>query len=162
MSANVRMSQTTSDSAGVRFPPPLAYLAGLIAGVLLGRVLPGSLPHTLALTVAGIALILSGLSLVLFSAGLFRQRGTNINPTRPSTILVTDGPYRFTRNPMYVGLVLIYAGIALLLASLWALLVLVPVLVIIRYLVIAKEERYLLKKFGGEYRTFTGRVRRWI
>lgn len=156
------MSPTSPDSAGVWFPPPLVYLAALIAGILLGRVLPGTLPHTALLNVVGVALLVLGLSLMISARVVLVKRGTNINPARPTTALVADGPYRFTRNPMYVGAAAFYAGVALLFASLWALIFLVPVLVIIRYLVIAKEEQYLLDKFGDEYRRFTGLVRRWI
>ncbi|PZR55835.1 MAG: isoprenylcysteine carboxyl methyltransferase [Candidatus Meridianibacter frigidus] len=152
----------SANSAGVRFPPPLLYLIGLVAGILLGRLLPGTLPRTPLAVAVAVAFILIGLPLMSFARGLFLKRGTNVNPTRPSTVLVTDGPYRYTRNPMYVGVAAIYVGIALIFLSLWALILLVPILIIIRYFVIAKEERYLLGVFGDEYRSFAHRVRRWI
>lgn len=85
-----------------------------------------------------------------------------MNPNLPVMALVTDGPYRFTRNPMYVGLSCIYLAIALWCASLWACVLLIVVLLIIRYAVIAREEGYMTAKFGDEYRAFTSRVRRWI
>jgi len=75
---------------------------------------------------------------------------------------VVQGPYRFTRNPMYVGLAALYAGVTLLVNSLWPLLLLPVVLVVIRWRVIAREEAYLERKFGDVYRTYTTRVRRWL
>ena len=90
------------------------------------------------------------------------RAGTNIRPDLPTTALVTEGPFRFTRNPLYLGLTLMYAGIALLIPGTWPLLLLVPVLLVMRWGVIAREERYLERKFGEPYRAYLGRVRRWL
>jgi protein-S-isoprenylcysteine O-methyltransferase Ste14 len=92
----------------------------------------------------------------------FRRAGTSPDPHEPTTALALDGPYRLTRNPMYLGMALVQGGLALAGNALWPLLALVPVIWVIRTQVIDKEERYLEAKFGGEYRAFKERVRRWI
>ena len=83
-------------------------------------------------------------------------------PMKPTTALVTSGPYRVTRNPMYVGMAFLYAGLALSLGVIWALALLPAVLLMVDRLVIAREERYLEAKFGEEYRDYKRRVRRWL
>jgi protein-S-isoprenylcysteine O-methyltransferase Ste14 len=153
---------SASDSAGVRFPPPFIYLIALVLGIFGGRLLPGALPRGPWLVVIGSVFFLAGLALAGSAIGLFRANRTNVNPNAPVTALVTSGPYRFTRNPMYVGLALVYLAVAIWTASLWACVLLVAVLIIIRYAVIAREERYMTAKFGDAYISFTSRVRRWF
>jgi len=91
-----------------------------------------------------------------------RRAGTNVRPDQPATAIVVDGPFRFTRNPLYLGLTGLYAGVALLVDALWPLLLLVPLLVIVKWGVIHREERYLEAKFGETYRLYKARVRRWL
>src|SRR6185369_15692971 len=112
----------------------------------------------------GAAVALAVVALLLGFGALFRFRraGTNPEPWRPTTAIVTSGVYRFTRNPMYLGMVLLYAAIAVAADSVVALVLLVPLLVVIRYGVIAREERYLVAKFGDEYRRYQASVRRWL
>lgn len=149
-------------SSGVPFPPPLAYMGFLVLGWAAGRLapLPGFAdgwadPVALVCSVAGLALMFSAL-------GLFRRAGTDPLPFRPTTALVFAGPYRFTRNPMYLGMALVYAGAALLFDLTWALLLLPIVVLVIQTQVIAREERYLDATFGEEYRAYRRRVRRWL
>lgn len=92
----------------------------------------------------------------------FRDASTSIVPVRPSTALVTSGPYQLTRNPMYVGMAFLYAGLALLLGVIWALALLPAVLLAVDRIAIAREESYLEAKFGAEYRAYRDRVRRWL
>jgi protein-S-isoprenylcysteine O-methyltransferase Ste14 len=92
----------------------------------------------------------------------FRSARTSMVPMKPSTALVTSGPYLATRNPMYVGMAFLYAGLALLLGVIWSLAFLPAVLLMVDRFVIAREERYLEAKFGEEYRAYKGRVRRWL
>jgi protein-S-isoprenylcysteine O-methyltransferase Ste14 len=156
------MDAQARDSAGVKVPPPLIYLAGLIIGFLAGKWLPNfSVPVVVSRTLGG---LLIGLGTVLaFSAmRAFRKVGTTIRPDRPATTLANAGPYRFTRNPMYLSMAFAYAGIAILGQSLWALLILPAVLLVIRYRVIAREEPYLERQFGETYTNYKARVRRWI
>jgi protein-S-isoprenylcysteine O-methyltransferase Ste14 len=150
------------DSAGVVFPPPFIYLAGLLLGIYGGRLLPGALPSSPVLTLLAYVLLALGLLIALSAFAQFHAKQTNVNPNRPATALVFNGPYRFTRNPMYVGLTCVYLAVTLWTHSLWALILLIAVLLIVRYAVIAREERYLTKKFGDAYLAYTARVRRWL
>jgi protein-S-isoprenylcysteine O-methyltransferase Ste14 len=107
------------------------------------------------LFVVSVALSASGI-------GMFRRSRTSIVPVRPATTLVVSGPYRFTRNPMYVGLALFTVALALLMDIWWPVLLLVPVLLAIQWFVIAREEEYLERRFGADYIAYTQRVRRWM
>ena len=91
-----------------------------------------------------------------------RRAGTNVNPRDPTTAIVVEGPFRFSRNPLYLSLILAYLGITLLVNALWPLLLLPPLLVVLHWGVIAREERYLEAKFGESYRVYKARVRRWL
>ena len=150
------------DTAGVVAPPPLIYLAGLILGFVLEVLLPGvDLPAWLEWG-AGALLVVAGLGLLLWFNTLFSRKGTAVEPWKPTTAIVTTGPYRFTRNPAYLGMALTYVGIAALSSAVWVLLPLPVVLAVIDRGVIAREERYLERKFGAEYLAYKSRVRRWI
>jgi protein-S-isoprenylcysteine O-methyltransferase Ste14 len=152
------------DNANVRFPPPLLYLGALLLGWLAGRILGiegWESYRELSLFVGGVFALI-GIVLILWAAGLFRRAGTNIRPREPANALVLTGLYRNTRNPMYLGMTLLYFGVAVLLHSLVAILLLVVVLVIMQTQVIAREERYLEGRFGDDYRAYKKRVRRWI
>jgi protein-S-isoprenylcysteine O-methyltransferase Ste14 len=92
----------------------------------------------------------------------FWRMRTSIVPIRPATALVIGGPYRFTRNPMYVGLGFLTVALGLLLDSWWPILLVIPTLMCIRQFVILPEERYLRRRFGGEYDAYTRQVRRWL
>lgn len=96
------------------------------------------------------------------AAARFKRARTNPVPWRPATALVTDGPYRFTRNPMYLGMAALYAGIALGAGLLWGLALLPVVLAAIQVAVIAREEAYLERVFGDQYRVYRATVRRWL
>lgn len=153
------------DNANVRFPPPLIYLGFLLIGVWMGQWL--HLPRfDLGDTARNLlGWILTGIGVLVgpvAGAGLFRLRGTAIIPVKPASRLVTSGIYRWTRNPMYLGLALIYAGVAILFDSLLALLLLIVVVAVIQTYAIAREEAYLDRTFGDEYRAYKSRVRRWI
>lgn len=152
------------DHPGVIAPPPLIYLGFLLAGWGLGRLagLPAIGGDAVArVAVAGL-LIGVGLALELWAIGAFRRRRTAVQPWKPSTALVAEGPYRFSRNPIYLGFAVTYLGLALALNSWLALALLVPCLLVVDRGVIAREERYLSAKFGASYDTYRGRVRRWI
>jgi protein-S-isoprenylcysteine O-methyltransferase Ste14 len=152
------------DNANVRFPPPLIYLGFLVLGIWAGRMLgiPGLPIDRVSLRIIGWIVIATGIVANFFGAGLFHRLRTAIIPFKPATRLVTSGIYRWTRNPMYLGLALLYAGIAILFDSLLALVLLTPVIAIIRSYVISREEAYLERTFGDEYRAYKARVRRWI
>jgi protein-S-isoprenylcysteine O-methyltransferase Ste14 len=150
------------DTAGVVAPPPLIYLGGLALGFVLEAFLPSaSLPGAVRWPL-GVLLVLAGLTLLGSFSAAFRRQQTAVEPWRPTTSIVTVGPYRLTRNPAYLGMALVYVGIALLASALWVLLPLPVVLAVIDTGVIRREERYLERRFGAEYVAYKRGVRRWI
>lgn len=140
----------------------MVYLAGFACGLLGEAVVPSpGLPGWLRVggAVAGIVLLL----LLDTRAMLrFRRHGTPVNPARPAEALVTDGPYRFTRNPMYIGMACAYAGAAVGAGALWSLALLPGVLFVIDRVIIPREERHLTERFGEDYDRYRRRVRRWL
>jgi protein-S-isoprenylcysteine O-methyltransferase Ste14 len=154
--------QNGRDTAGVVAPPPLIFLTGLAVGFGLEALLPGtSLPGILR-WVGGGVLVVAGVALLATFNPAFPRRGTAVEPWKPTTAIVTTGPYRLTRNPAYLGMALVYIGIALLAGALWVLVPLPVVLIVIDRMVIALEERYLERKFGREYLDYKDGVRRWV
>jgi protein-S-isoprenylcysteine O-methyltransferase Ste14 len=154
-----------TDTPGVRILPPFVYLGGLIIGYAIWwfwpvPVVPAEWSFAIRVT-GGVAVVL-GFWVMLSAVMAFRRIDEDPNPMEPTSTLTFDGPYRFTRNPMYVGMALILGGLALAGNALWPLVALVPVIWVIRTQVIAKEEHYLEAKFGGEYVAFKERVRRWL
>jgi protein-S-isoprenylcysteine O-methyltransferase Ste14 len=150
------------DHAGVWVPPPLIYLVLFVLGVFLHQVMPLRIPPVFPARAA--ALFFLGCYMLLFgwSYVLFRRAETSLVPVKPSTALVVHGPYRLTRNPMYLSLVCLYVAVALWFEVGWAL-ILVPLVVLaVQRLAITNEERYLEEKFGDAYREYRAHVRRWI
>ena len=153
-----------SDTAGVLAPPPALYGAGLIVGLVLQVLHPVHIASSTGgmLRGVGIALVVVGLLLSTAVMRVFGAARTPVPPYRPTTRLVFEGPYRFSRNPDYIGQALVYAGIALVANSWWPLFTLPLVLFVVQRFVIEREERYLEGKFGEEYREYRARVRRWL
>ncbi len=150
------------DRPGVRIPPPLIYIAAFVGGVALELVFPiAGLPSTLAVVAASICVAI-WLALDGWAMLLFRGARTSVVPMKPTTALVTSGPYRVTRNPMYVGMAFLYVGLALALGVIWSLAFLPVVLLVVDRVVIAREESYLEAKFAEEYHEYKKRVRRWM
>lgn len=150
------------DAPGVIARPPFIYLGFLALGLGLDWLWPYPLlPETVQYALGG-ALFALGLGVVLASFRRFQAAGTNVDPHKPSTAILTEGPYRFSRNPIYIGLTAAYAGIGIAVDAPWVWVLLLPTLVVMRYGVIAPEERYLERKFGAEYLDYKARVRRWI
>lgn len=150
------------EESGLRIHPPVMYLAALVVGVGLNllwsiRVLPG--PWGI---VVGIAVIAAGVAIMPPVLLRFRRAGTTFHPHKAASSLITDGPYRFSRNPAYVALTLWYLGIGFVLNNAWVLLLAIPVLLVMDRRVIAREERYLEATFGEPYRQYKSRVRRWL
>jgi protein-S-isoprenylcysteine O-methyltransferase Ste14 len=156
------MPTSSPDHSGVAVPPPLLYAIPLAAGLLLHRAHPIVLmPRGVAVPL-GLLLVALGLGLGGFAMASFLRARTSPIPVKPTTAIVETGPYRLTRNPMYVGLAALYLGITLWVDSLWPILFLPVVLFTIQRFVIAREERYLEGKFGDQYRGYKARVRRWL
>ncbi|HYU62130.1 MAG TPA: isoprenylcysteine carboxylmethyltransferase family protein [Solirubrobacterales bacterium] len=150
------------DVAGVVAPPPLIYGAALLAGFVLEALLPSfEFPALVRWPVGALLAIAGGVFLRSFIAA-FRRAHTPVAPGSPTTALVTTGPYRITRNPAYLGFALLYTGIAILAQAPWAFVTLVPALVVVDRMVIAREERYLERRFGDDYRRYMATTRRWL
>jgi protein-S-isoprenylcysteine O-methyltransferase Ste14 len=142
--------------------PPLVYLGFLLLGILTDLIWPTTLGAFPTRLVLGGAFLATGLVLAAWAVRTFARAGTHVEVYRPATVLVTQGPYRLSRNPIYLGLSVAHVGAAILANSLWALLLLLPALALIRYGVIAREEEYLERRFGEAYRRYKNAVRRWI
>jgi protein-S-isoprenylcysteine O-methyltransferase Ste14 len=153
------------DTAGVIAPPPLVALGAVILGVLLDWLMPAYLLSAVLTRngriVISVLLIAAGLALALAGRGTFVRSGTNVNPFKPSSVLVTTGIFAYVRNPMYVGLGCLVAGIGVALASDWTLVMLVGAALLIHFGVVKREERYLEAKFGAAYRSYMSTVPRY-
>jgi protein-S-isoprenylcysteine O-methyltransferase Ste14 len=156
------MSSDEQDKAGVVAPPPLIYLGVLVFSLLLNRRFPiAFLPRGIARGL-GWSLLSAGVLLVGWFERTLRHAGTPANPYKPVSNVVTEGPFRYTRNPAYLSMAMIYTGIAALANALWAMLLLPGALLVIQRGVIEREERYLERTFGEEYLRYKALVRRWI
>lgn len=159
------MTLPETDRSGVRVFPPLVFLVAGGAAMAIHRFYPlHVLPVERAapLRIAGAVLAVAALAFAIWAVATFRRIGTTPNPAGGTTALASEGPYRFSRNPMYLSLVLLTTGVALTFDTLWPLLLLPFVVLVVRANVILPEERYLEAKFGQPYREYKARVRRWI
>ena len=152
------------DNAGVVVQPPFIYLGFLVAAVVLEVILPSPVDAVFHRTryALGLMLAVTAVVIVFAAARRFRAAGTNIPPHLPTTALAVDGVYAHTRNPMYLAMTLLYAGLAIAAGSLWAIVLLALLLWVINAAVVAREEHYLERKFGDAYREYKTRVRRWV
>jgi protein-S-isoprenylcysteine O-methyltransferase Ste14 len=152
-------------TAGVIARPPLVFLTGLVLGSVADRLMPLEVPVAGAgpvhWMIAG-ALIVLGLALAIAGIRNFSRGGTPVPTNEPTRALVTSGIHGWTRNPIYVGMFLLYGGIGLAVRSPWIFILLLPIAVVIRYGVVAREEAYLERRFGDTYRDYKARVRRWV
>jgi protein-S-isoprenylcysteine O-methyltransferase Ste14 len=156
------MPDQRPDSAAVKLPPPITFAVPLIVGLLIGRWCPLVILPALPARATGMILLAAGLAFGGWASILFLRRRTTVLPFRPTTVFVAEGPFRFSRNPMYVGMVFIYIGVSLLLRSVWPLLFLPLVVLVIQKTAIEREEAYLERRFGAQYLEYKARVRRWL
>jgi len=153
---------TPSDNAGVMVRPPLLYAAALLASLVLRWLWPMPiLAHAISLGV-GIVLVLLALAVVIPGRRALLAAGTSVDPSLPSKAIVESGPFRFSRNPLYLGLTLLYCGLTLVSNTWWGLILLMPVLAIMHLGVVLREERYLDQKFGDTYKRYRERVGRYL
>lgn len=142
----------------MRIFPPAIHLVAIAIGFLLQWAVPIRIS---GMRIPGFLLLAIALGLIVWTAILMSRAGTTPNPTRPTTALLIGGPFRFTRNPMYLAWELIVVGVGLAANAPWVMVMAVPAALLTRRLVIDKEERYLESKFGTEYLNYKSRVRRW-
>jgi protein-S-isoprenylcysteine O-methyltransferase Ste14 len=156
------MADDVRDNAGVVAPPPLIYLLPLLVGLMLNRRFPVPFLPPGATRILGLPLLGGGAFLMGWFFFTLRNAGTPVDPREPVVRIVTHGPFARTRNPAYLSMAMIYAGIASLRNALWPILLLPAALMVVQKGVIEREERYLERKFGDEYLRYKARVRRWL
>jgi protein-S-isoprenylcysteine O-methyltransferase Ste14 len=158
----VSAAKRDTDSPGVLVIPPLAYIVTLAVGLVAHLLRPVPVLPALPARILGVLLFLASAMISIPARRAMHRAGTNIRPDQPTLAIVTDGPFRYTRNPLYLSITILYIAISLLVNALWPLLLLVPLLVLMQEGVIKREERYLEVKFGEPYTSYKARVRRWL
>jgi protein-S-isoprenylcysteine O-methyltransferase Ste14 len=156
------MSATQGDRPDVVIFPPLLFAICLVLGVAFFFVCPYRFPLSPWARGGGAAFGIAALSLTVWGKRVMEAAGTNVRPDLPALAIVSSGPFAYTRNPLYLGVLATFAGVGIALASPAFLTVLVPLYVVLRFGVVSREERYLQAKFGGAYRDYKSQVRRWI
>jgi protein-S-isoprenylcysteine O-methyltransferase Ste14 len=153
----------TADTAQVIIPPPLAWGLAIVARLALKWLVPlPFLPADLPTGWLGAIVFVLALALGVWAIVTMTRAGSNVPTNLPTTTIVESGPYRFTRNPIYLGMFLVLTGLAIAFDNLWLLVMLLPFALVIRYGVVAREEAYLERKFGDVYLDYRSRVRRWL
>jgi protein-S-isoprenylcysteine O-methyltransferase Ste14 len=144
------------------FRPPFIYLASIITGVVIHKAWPLPLPPAVPAVFLGSLLTVISILLFAYSVKTFREAGTPVPARKPTTVIVSTGPYRYSRNPIYLAFSLFQLGIAILVSSWWLIATLVGAIAMIHFIVIPREERYLESRFGAEYLDYKASVRRWL
>ena len=153
----------TADTAQVMVRPPLMWALAAVIGIALGWLAPWPfVPTAVPAAWVGAALVVLAVALFVWAIMTMTRAGSNVPTSRPTTAIVDAGPYGFTRNPIYVGMMLSLVGLAIAFDSIWSLITLIFFFLIIRFGVVAREEAYLDRKFGDVYRGYRVRVRRWL
>jgi protein-S-isoprenylcysteine O-methyltransferase Ste14 len=156
-------TNTAPDNPQVVIRPPLAWALAVVAGFAVNWLAPlPFLPTGWPARLLGAAVFAAALALFAWAIVTITRAGSNVPTSLPVTAIADSGPYRFTRNPIYLGMALGLTGLAIAFGNLWLLTMLVPFVLVIRYGVIAREEAYLERKFGDVYRAYRARVRRWL
>jgi protein-S-isoprenylcysteine O-methyltransferase Ste14 len=161
---NIILMPVSEDSPGIYIPPPLVYAAIFFLSILLQHTWPldTSFFHTQTATVAGIIFIIAFVLVNVTAIRQFVRSKNTIVTIKPANSLQTTGIYSRTRNPMYLGLVLFYTGLALLTGNWWTLILLPFLVVVVGYSMIRPEEKYLERRFGNQFLEYKNKVRRWI
>ena len=157
-----RVAGNRSDTPGIIAVPPMLYGVAFAVGVVPRWLFPEPILQPAITLGIGVMLLCAGAALAVWGNHVLRQAGTSANPSLPTTALVVTGPFAFSRNPLYLARTLLYIGLALAMNMLWTLVTLLPLLVVMHYGVIRREERYLELKFGSAYRRYRATVRRWL
>lgn len=148
--------------AAVKFPPPLICLGFILIAGAIQYSWPLSLPSSFVFTIIGIVVILTGLAIIFSASRTFKKADTRIEPWKPTSRIVSQGVFAYSRNPIYVAFCLASIGIGFVAGSVWVLMSFVPTAITIYFFAIKKEEAYLERKFGDEYLNYKKNVRRWL
>jgi len=150
------------DSSGALAPPPVFFGIALAVGFVLDAIWPQPiLPQTIQYIV-GFPLIVLSILAALTVVREFRRHKTNLDVHKPTTAIIATGPFRFSRNPVYLSLVVLVTGIAVAVDSYWLLITMLPAIAVVHKFVILREEAYLTRKFGDDYLSYKSGVRRWL
>jgi len=153
------------DRPNIIILPPIAFFAAVFLTFALGRWLSfGVLNDIPRLFLAVVGVVVMAVALLITMTGIFafKRAGTNVNPYQPSLKIVRDGPYRFTRNPMYLGMILFTFGFGIAVATIWGLIVACLLWALLHWGVVLREEEYLTTKFGAAYSELLAATRRWL
>lgn len=153
---------TSVDNPGVVVLPPLLYGSALVVVLALRWFWPMPIFGQAVALWSGLTLIVFAVAIAIWGRRTMQAAGTNMSPLRPTTAVVTTGPFRFSRNPLYLALTLLYFGLTLAFNTWWGIVVLIPLLIIMHRGVVLREERYLEQKFGETYRKYRSTVRRYL
>jgi protein-S-isoprenylcysteine O-methyltransferase Ste14 len=154
--------EAKADHPGVIVFPPILMGGAMVLGALAEWLRPFPILPRIPARVAGVVFIGLGFYLARSAKAAMKRVGTNVRPDRPTTALALDGPYRRTRNPIYIAGMLVVLGVACLVNSLWSFLLMIPLALLVQFGVVLREERYLTAKFGDSYRALLARVPRWL
>ena len=151
-----------ADNPGVVAPPPLIYLGAFLIVLVCRWCWPIPIDAGSRGLWPGLLLIAVGAGIAIWGRRTMAAAGTNVNPSRPAMTIVSSGPFRFSRNPLYLSLTLMYLGLTLAVNTWWGFVALIPLIIVMHAGVVLREERYLEKKFGEPYRQYRARVRRYL
>jgi protein-S-isoprenylcysteine O-methyltransferase Ste14 len=156
--------QNQNDSPGVYIPPPLIYVAIFLAALFVQKEVPihDALFHLQIARVVGVTLLVIALFFIATSMQKFVKSKNTLMLIRPASSLQTSGIYHVSRNPMYLGLAIVYLGLTCLLGNWWHIILFPILLMIIQGYIISREEKYLMRRFGQEYVNYRSKVRRWL
>jgi protein-S-isoprenylcysteine O-methyltransferase Ste14 len=159
----MQQPDSTERGANVHIPPPLVYIGLIVLGALLQyTIAPIPFPGDAWIRIVGVIIVVAGLALIFSALATFRRTGQDPKPWTPSPELIVQGPYRWTRNPMYVGLTCILVGLGLALNNLWFSLLAAVALLVVHFIAVLPEEKYLNGKFGSSYDDYCRKVRRYL
>lgn len=157
------MNDTRTSLPGIIAPPPLLYLGAFVGASTIHALYPQRFMDSgFTVRLLGIFLLVASGALARWAFVTLRLHGTSANPRKPSVALSTSGPFAYSRNPIYLAMTGLYIGAGALLNSWWSMLLLAPLLLLMHWGVILREERYLLAQFGDAYAAYTASVRRWL
>jgi protein-S-isoprenylcysteine O-methyltransferase Ste14 len=156
------MEASARDNPGVMAFPPLIFVMCAVLGIALNSAFPIRVLAPVPSRIAGATLMCMAGCIASWAQRVMKKAGTNIRPDKPALTIVSAGPFRLSRNPMYVSLCLLQLGFALLINGLMPLLLVIPLALMLHFGAVLREERYLAAKFGEPYATYRNRVRRWL
>ncbi len=155
-------TQDNQHGPNVRLHPPIIYAISILSGIWLYKLWPLAMPFAIHGRLYGGIIVVIAVIIAAWSLLNFHRNNTDVRPDKPDSALITSGPYRYTRNPLYIVLSLTQITVAVWLDNLWVLLLVIPSIIVITRYAIAREERYLEQLFGQDYLDYKKRVRRWL